>query len=290
MSAAPFIELTNLTHVYNEKTAFEKKAVDDVSTSINYGECVGIIGHTGSGKSTLIQHFNGLLKPSSGLVKIDGEDVNADKKSLKRIRERIGLVFQYPEAQLFDETLYKDIAFGPRNMGLSEEEIKERVYEALNCVGLPESLLKDSPFELSGGQKRRAAIAGVLAMRPDALIMDEPTAGLDPSGREEILSYIKSLADDAKRSVIIVSHSMEDIAKLCGRIFVMANGKIVIDGTPAEVFNRQEQLESIGLAAPQIAVLTRRLREAGLPLPEGIFTSGAAAEAIRELAARVKNL
>jgi energy-coupling factor transport system ATP-binding protein len=282
----PFIETRALTHIYNEGASFEKTALDNINLKIEYGECVGIIGHTGSGKSTLIQHLNALLKPTSGQVLVDGLDINADKKALKKIRERIGLVFQYPEHQLFDLTVYKDVSFGPLNMGISKEETDVRVRESLRQVGLSEEFYEKSPFELSGGQKRRAAIAGVLAMRPELLILDEPTAGLDRRGRDEILNHIKALRDEKNRqTIILVTHSMEDIARVTSRLMVMSHGKIVCDGVSAEVFDRKaELLESIGLAVPQIAELARRLREKGVGIPEGVMTSGPAAEALFKLA------
>lgn len=247
------IKINHLTHVYGENSVFEKKALDDINLEINDGEFIGLIGHTGSGKSTLIQHLNALLVPTSGEVLLNGENIYADKSKLKTIRQKVGLVFQYPEHQLFEMTVYKDVAYGPGNLGLSEDEIDKRVREALETVGLGDEIYEKSPFELSGGQKRRAAIAGVLAMEPEVLILDEPTAGLDPKGRDEILDAIKLMHEKRKITVILVSHSMEDVAKLVDRIVVLAKGKIAVTGTPKEVFAQTEKLESIGLAAPQIS-------------------------------------
>ena len=247
------IKINHLTQIYGQGTAFEKKALDDINLEIQDGEFIGLIGHTGSGKSTLIQHLNALLVPTSGEVLLNGENIYADKSKLKSIRQRVGLVFQYPEHQLFEMTVYKDVAYGPGNLGLSQEEIDKRVRSAFETVGLGEDIYDKSPFELSGGQKRRAAIAGVLAMEPEVLILDEPTAGLDPKGRDEILDAVKKMHDMRKITVILVSHSMEDVAKLVDRIIVLSKGKTAIVGTPKEVFSQREKLESIGLAAPQIS-------------------------------------
>ena len=266
------IEITDLNYIYMEGSPFEKKALDSVSLSIGDGEFIGIIGHTGSGKSTLIQHLNGLLMPHSGTIVINGEDITQKGADLKALRQTVGLVFQYPEHQLFEETVYKDVAYGPKNMGLSQEEVKERVQEAMNYVGLPESYMNRSPFELSGGQKRRVAIAGVLAMRPDVLILDEPAAGLDPAGREEILTQIRALYLARKMTVIFVSHSMEDVARVAGRIIVMNQGKIAMDGKPADIFSRPEELRSMGLDVPQITRLIALLREKGVPIDSSIYT------------------
>ena len=275
------LEIKQLSCIYSPGTVFEKKAVDDVSFTVADGEFVGLIGHTGSGKSTLVQHLNALLKPSAGQVLLDGEDINADKTKLKSVRQRVGLVFQYPEHQLFEMTIYKDVAFGPENLGLSKEEVSERVREALALVGIPEELFEKSPFELSGGQKRRVAIAGVLAMRPKVLIMDEPTAGLDPRGRDEILFKIKEMHEALGITVILVSHSMEDVARLVNRIIVVNRGRLAMDGTPAAVFSRAKELEGMGLAAPQTAYLLDTLRAKGFPaLPEGLYTPDEAADAI----------
>ena len=269
---ASYIEIKNLSHVYSPGTVFEKAAIENINLDIKKGEFFGIIGHTGSGKSTLIQHFNALMKPTSGQVIIDGEDINADKSRLKAIRQKVGLIFQYPENQLFEATVYEDVAFGPKNIGYSEEEIDRKVKMALELVGLGEEYYKKSPFELSGGQKRRVAIAGVLAMEPEILVMDEPTAGLDPRGRDEIFAQIKNLHSKMGNTVIIVSHSMEDIARLTDRLAVIAGGKVKFLGTPREVFANIEELESIGLAAPQISYLMRMLREKGISVAEDIYT------------------
>jgi len=274
------IKLCNLTHIYNEGSVFAKTAVADVSLSISTGEMVGLIGHTGSGKSTLIQHFNALIKPTSGQIFLDGEDIHADKSQLKDIRQRVGLVFQYPEHQLFEATVFKDVSFGPTRMGLTEAEIDERTRTALAMVGLNEEYYEKSPFELSGGQKRRAAVAGVLAMRPEVLILDEPAAGLDPAGREEILSQIKYMHDQLAITVILVSHSMDDAARLTNRIIVMNQGCVVCDGPPASVFSQGDMLQTIGLAVPQISTLMTRLHKINPHIPTDIFTVNDAADAI----------
>ena len=274
------IEVRNLTYIYNPGTTFEKKAVDDISVTIADGEFVGLIGQTGSGKSTLIQHLNALLAPTAGSVLLDGEDINADKTRLKSVRQRVGLVFQYPEHQLFEETVFKDVAFGPENMGMSKPDAEARVVEALRIVGLGEEVYEKSPFELSGGQKRRAAIAGVLAMRPEILILDEPTAGLDPRGRDEIFAKIKHMRDELGITTILVSHSMEDIARLVSRIIVMKDGRILMDGPVSDVFMHIETLEQAGLAAPQPSYLVRELKKYGFDLPDGVHTVDAAFNAI----------
>ena len=274
------IEIEHLRHTYDIGTPFARNALEDINLSISQGEFIGIIGHTGSGKSTLIQHLNALLKPTSGRVILDGENIHADKGRLKTVRQRVGLVFQYPEHQLFEVSIYKDVAFGPANMGLSAGEIDSRVKEALRLVGLPEEIHEKSPFELSGGQKRRAAIAGVLAMKPDVLILDEPTAGLDPAGRDAILSQIAAMHKIVGNTVILVSHNMEDVSRLAGRIIVMSGGKIILTGTPSEIFAQPDELAAVGLAAPPIAVLMDRFRKQGLNIPPGIFTIEAAAEAL----------
>lgn len=267
------IKIENLTHIYMPKTPFEKTALNNVSVEFKEGEFTALIGHTGSGKSTLIQHLNGLLKPSSGKILIDDMDITVKKANLTNIRKKVGLVFQYPEYQLFEETIEKDIAFGPRNLGLSEEDISNRVKRAMNIVGMEYDLYKDkSPFELSGGQKRRVAIAGVVAMEPKVLILDEPTAGLDPKGRDEILGQIKKLHNEYNMTIILVSHSMEDVAKLAERVIVMNNGEIIIDGKPSEVFKNIEKLESVGLAVPQVTYLIRALREKGFDISENVIT------------------
>lgn len=272
------IEVENLCHVYEPGTPFARTALDNISFKAEAGEFIGIIGHTGSGKSTLIQHLNALLKPTGGRVLLDGVDIHGDKSRLKSVRQRVGLVFQYPEHQLFEMNIYKDVAFGPLNMGLQPEEVDARVREALLMVGIPEELYNKSPFELSGGQKRRAAIAGVLAMRPDVLILDEPTAGLDPAGRDAILRQLASMHKAAGNTVLLVSHNMEDVSKLADRIMVMAGGKIILTGTPKEVFTRTDLLEQVGLDAPPISILMDKLQKLGFDIPPGIFTTQAAAD------------
>jgi len=259
---------------------FEKNSLSDVSLDVAEGEFLGIIGHTGSGKSTLIQQFNGLLRPTSGSVKIFSRDIFARGAVPAAVRFEVGMVFQYPEYQLFEETVYKDIAFGPSNMKLDEDEIKKRVYEAAEIVGISEKLLEKSPFELSGGQKRRAAIAGVLAMKPKILVLDEPTAGLDPGARNSILRRIAKLHSGGGITVIIVSHSMEDIARLTQRIVILNKGRIFYDGAPCEVFRREAEIEAIGLSVPQVCKVLRKLREHGLDVDLGACTVEAAAETI----------
>ena len=266
------INLKDVSYVYMAGGPFEKKALDNVSLSIGKGEFIGLIGHTGSGKSTLIQLLNGLLRPSSGDIIVDGKNLSDKETKLRDIRFKVGLVMQYPEYQLFEETVYKDIAFGPSNMGLSENEIKERVEFAANVVGLSPELLEKSPFDLSGGQKRRAAIAGIIAMQPQVLILDEPTAGLDPKGRDEILYKIKDMHSRMNLTVILVSHSMEDVAKLADRILVMNGGRVEMFDRPEKIFKNGERLTQIGLNVPQITRITDALREKGVPLSEGIYT------------------
>jgi len=278
------IKVENLTHIYNKGTAFEKTAVNNVSFEIKRGEFAGIIGHTGSGKSTLIQHLNALITPTSGRVLLDGVDIHAEKSKLKEIRQRIGIVFQYPEHQLFELTVRKDVAFGPENMGFSKEEVEKRVGDALAAVGISEELYERSPFDLSGGQKRRVAIAGVLAMKPEVLILDEPAAGLDPGGRDEILERIKNMRRELNLTVILVSHSMEDIGRLVERILVINEGEIVMSGTPAEIFKHAKKLEEIGLAAPKSTNVMDELKSAGLyNKDETIYTVDAAVDAIAEI-------
>lgn len=267
------IKVSGLRHVYSAGTPFEKVAIDDINIEIPHGQFVGLIGHTGSGKSTFIQHLNALLKPSSGTITVDGEDINADKITAKNVRHKVGLVFQYPEYQLFEETVYADIAFGPKNMGLSEAEIDERVREAAHFVGVPDEQFEKSPLELSGGQKRRVAIAGVIAMRPGVLILDEPTAGLDPAGCEQILCNICDYREQTGSTVIIVSHSMDDVARLADRLVVFNHGAIRFDGTPEEVFSQPEELRSIGLAVPAATELAMELKKLGLRLPNSIYTN-----------------
>lgn len=267
------IKIENLTHIYMPKTPFEKKALDEINLVIEDGEFLALIGHTGSGKSTLIQHLNGLLEPSSGRILVDDIDITNKETKLTDIRKKIGLVFQYPEYQLFEETIEKDIAFGPNNLGLSEEEVSERVKKSMEMVGLDYETYKDvSPFDLSGGQKRRVAIAGVIAMEPKVLILDEPTAGLDPKGRDDILEQIKILHEKYKMTIVLVSHSMEDVGKLAERIVVMNKGKIALVGRPSEVFKEVETLENIGLAVPQVTYLMRALREKGFNVSDEVFT------------------
>ena len=267
------IKIENLVHIYMAGGPFEKKALDDINLEIKDGEFVTLIGHTGSGKSTLIQHLNGLLKPTSGRILVDGVDITEKNVKLTEIRKKIGLVFQYPEYQLFEETIEKDIQFGPRNLGLSEVEINKRVKKARSMVGLDYEEYKDkSPFELSGGQKRRVAIAGVVAMEPKVLILDEPTAGLDPKGRDEILAQVKQLHKEYNITTIIVSHSMEDVAKIADRVIVMNKGKAVLDGVPRNIFKNIDMLESIGLAVPQVTYLERALKEKGFKLEGDMIT------------------
>lgn len=278
------IKAENVNYIYQQGMPFERQALYDVNIEIEDGSLVALIGHTGSGKSTLIQHFNALVKPTSGKIIINGIDVTAPKADLRLVRKTVGLVFQYPEHQLFEETVYKDIAFGPKNMGFSDEEIDKRVRESAALVGLKEKHLTRSPFDLSGGQKRRVAIAGVLAMNPKVLILDEPTAGLDPKGRDEILATIKKLHEENKEMIIIfVSHSMEDVAKTAERVIVMNDGHVEMQGTVAEVFAQAEHLQKIGLNVPQVTLLTDKLRLAGYDLPEHIYTVKYAANAIKKL-------
>jgi len=274
------IKTEQLTHIYAQGSAFEKKALDNINIEIESGAFVGIIGHTGSGKSTFIQHLNSLLKPTSGTVFIDNENINEDKSKLKDIRQKVGLVFQYPEHQLFETTVYKDVAFGPKNMGLSEEEIDIKVRNALALVEITEDLYEKSPFELSGGQKRRVAIAGIIAMGPDILVLDEPTAGLDPKGRDDILEQIRILHEKTGNTIILVSHSMEDVARLVDKIIVFHEGKIEYTGTPKEVFAYSKELEEIGLGAPQVSYLVKELKATGIDINTGIYTTQDAVEEI----------
>jgi energy-coupling factor transport system ATP-binding protein len=278
----PILQVQNLTHTYSAGTPFEHTALEQINFSVNRGEFIGIIGHTGSGKSTLMQHLNGLLKPSSGTILLDGKDIWADKKLTRQARFRVGLVFQYPEYQLFEETVYKDIAFGPKNMGLSKEEIDRRVRQAADFVGLTEQQLQVSPFDLSGGQKRRVAIAGVIAMEPEVLILDEPTAGLDPVGREEILMNIQRYRQAKNATIMMVSHSMNDVARLSDRLLVLSGAHIAMAGTPDEVFRRADELEKIGLDIPEITRIFLRLRAKGLPV-EPVYTMEQAIVALKKL-------
>lgn len=284
------IIIENLCHVYDKGSPFETMALNKVNLKIKKGDFVGLIGHTGSGKSTLIQHLNGLLKPSSGSIDINGFSITEKGVKLNEIRKKVGLVFQYPEYQLFEETIARDIAYGPTNLGLDESEIESRVKSSMDLVGLDYEVLKDkSPFELSGGQKRRVAIAGVLAMKPEVLILDEPTAGLDPKGRDEILNQIKKLHEKDKLTVILVSHSMEDVAKLVSKIYVMDKGSLALSGVPSEVFKNAEYLESIGLDIPQVTKLINKLNEVGYKLDPNIFTVEMAKNELINLLRRKKD-
>ena len=279
---ASFLQVKNLTHIYSAGTPFEHKALDSVSFCVERGEFIGIIGHTGSGKSTLIQHLNGLLKPSSGEILLDGKDIWSDKAVTRQARFRVGLVFQYPEYQLFEETVYKDIAFGPKNQKLSNEEIDKRVREAADFVGISEDLLQVSPFDLSGGQKRRVAIAGVIAMEPEILILDEPTAGLDPAGREEILSNLQRYRTAKNATIMMVSHSMSDVARLTERLIVMNESRLVMDDVPANVFNRAEELLTMGLDIPEITRVFLRLKQMGADV-SSVYTIDQAVDALKKL-------
>ena len=266
------IEIKHLDHIYMPGSPFETKALDDVTLTIGDGEFVGLIGHTGSGKSTLVQHLNGLMKPDHGSVIVDGMDVSDKNTYLREIRRRVGLVFQYPEHQLFEETVRKDVSFGPRNLGCSEQEIEERVVKACHQVGLSDEKLDMSPFDLSGGNKRRVAIAGVLAMRPRVLVLDEPTAGLDPRGRNELLELIRRLHDEEGNTIVMVSHSMDDISALAQRIIVMNEGRVAMDGTPREVFAHPQELVDMHLGVPAAAQLAMELRKRGYNLPDNVYT------------------
>lgn len=278
------IKTENLNYIYQQGMPFERHALKNVNLQIPDGEFVALIGHTGSGKSTLIQHFNALVKPTSGKIYINGIDITDSKTDLKQIRRTVGLVFQYPEHQLFEETVYKDIAFGPSNIGLSETEIREHVYTAAKLVGLDKNILEKSPFELSGGQKRRVAIAGVLAMKPSILILDEPTAGLDPAGRDEILGSIKQLHTKSENmTVIFVSHSMEDVARIANSVIVMNNGEVAMQGSVGDVFSKGDELRKIGLNVPQITQLMSALNAKGLNVPKDIYTVAAAAKVLKNL-------
>ena len=277
------IRIENLTHTYGEGTPFRRSAVENLSLDIYHGEFLGLIGHTGSGKSTLIQHLNGLLKPTGGRVLLDGEDIWADPKKIRSVRFRVGLVFQYPEYQLFEETVYRDIAFGPTNMGLTGAELDRRVHDAARFAGLDEGLLQKSPFALSGGQKRRVAIAGVIAMRPGVLILDEPTAGLDPAGCRQIMDNIRDYRERTGSTVIVVSHSMDDVARFTERLIVFDHSHVVMDGTPAEVFSQPEKLCGIGLAVPQATRIAMALKARGIALPGSIYTYEQLKAALLEL-------
>ena len=266
------IKIENLTHTYGIGTPFERSAVKDMNLSVFRGELLGLIGHTGSGKSTLIQHLNGLLKPTSGRVLLNGKDIWAEPKKIRDVRFRVGLVFQYPEYQLFEETVYRDIAFGPKNMGLSGEALDRRIREAARFAGLSEDKLEQSPFALSGGQKRRVAIAGVIAMEPEVLVLDEPSAGLDPRGREELLEHIRAYHQERGNTVVLVSHSMEEIARYADRIAVLAGGNVLMTGTPREVFSHGSALMKAGLDVPQVTRVAMELRKRGLPIDPAVYT------------------
>ena len=285
---APILQVKNLDHIYSIGTPFEHQAVKDVSFQVERGEFIGVIGHTGSGKSTLMQQLNGLLKPTSGQVLLDGVDIWSDKKLTRQARFRVGLVFQYPEYQLFEETVYKDIAFGPRNMGLSKEEIDRRVREAADFVGLTEEQLKVSPFDLSGGQKRRVAIAGVIAMEPEVLILDEPTAGLDPEGRAEILANIERYRREMNATIMMVSHSMEDVARMTDRLLVLCGSRIAMEGTPSQVFDRAEELVEMGLSIPQVTQVFLHLKKMGMDIGS-VYTIEQAVEALKRVRGGVTN-
>ena len=279
---APILEVKNLHHIYSAGTPFEHAALEDVSFSVEAGEFIGVIGHTGSGKSTLMQHMNGLLKPTSGQILLDGKDIWSDKATTRQARFRVGMVFQYPEYQLFEETVYKDIAFGPKNMGLSANEIDRRVRESAQLVGITSEQLEVSPFDLSGGQKRRVAIAGVIAMEPEVLILDEPTAGLDPEGREDILENIDNYRKSKNATIMMVSHSMNDVARLTSRLLVMSDSRLVMDGTPMEVFAHAQQLMDMGLDIPEVTQIFLRLRKLGLQV-EPVYTLEQAVEQLTKL-------
>lgn len=277
------IEVKHLCHTYSVGTPFEHKAVVDMNFTVEKGEFLGIIGHTGSGKSTLLQHLNGLLKPTQGQIFLDGEDIHKDKQTTRAARFRVGLVFQYPEYQLFEDTVYKDIAFGPKNMGLSESQIRDRIFRAIGFVGLDQEVLNKSPFDLSGGQKRRVAIAGVIAMEPEIVIFDEPTAGLDPEGCASLLENIKKYRTATGATVLMVSHSMDDAARLADRLLVLNEGRVEMLGTPEEVFSQAERLKAIGLNVPQVTELFLRLRQLGLPVRPETYTVEDAVAQLRRL-------
>jgi len=285
------IDIRNVNYIYNPNTPFEKKALNNINIQIDEGEFIGLIGHTGSGKSTLVQNLNGLIKPTSGDIIVDGINLTQKNANLKEVRQKVGLVFQYPEHQLFEETIYSDIAFGPKNLGLKDEEVDLRVKSAMENVGLDFESLKDrSPFELSGGQKRRVAIAGVIAMKPKVLILDEPTAGLDPAGRDEILGGIKRLYEKEKITIVLVSHSMEDIAKLVNRILVMDEGELVMDDIPKEVFKRASELKKIGLGVPQITDFMKQLKSKGFDVNDDVVTVEEAKEEIMKYLRRKEDV
>jgi energy-coupling factor transport system ATP-binding protein len=276
------IILDKINYVYGEGTAYRTQALKDINLQIHDGEFIGIIGHTGSGKSTLTQLLNGLLRATDGHIYVDGEDIYDDDYDMKKLRSKVGLVFQYPDHQLFETTNFEDVCFGPKNLGLDRKEIELRAFEALHNVGFPEELFYQPPFDLSGGQKRRVAIAGVLAMKPNVLILDEPTAGLDPAGRDEILGLISQMHRELGITIILVSHSMEDVAKYVGRIIVMNQGQVMLDDVPRQVFSHYQELEAVGLAAPQVTYLVNELAERGLPVDTGVTTVKEAAQTILE--------
>ena len=280
------IETKNLTYTYGAGTPFRKTAIEDVNIAIKKGEFIGLIGHTGSGKSTLIQQLNGLLRPTSGTVLLNGKDIWEKKKEIRKVRFQVGMVFQYPEYQLFEDTVIKDIGFGPRNMGLSQDEVNQRVMQAVDFVGLDHALLEKSPFDLSGGEKRRAAIAGVIAMDPDVLVLDEPTAGLDPQGRDHLLSQIKAYHKQRQNTVILVSHSMEDIARVADRVLVMNESKVFLFDETAKVFSHAKELEQIGLRVPQVTKIMMKLHENGYPVDPAVFTLEQAVKEILPLVQR----
>ena len=279
------ITADHLTYIYGGNKKLKTTAVDDISVSIDDGQFIGLIGHTGSGKTTFLQLLAGLIKPESGTVLIDGEDIFAKNFDLHSIRGKVGIVFQYPEHQLFEETVFKDVCYGPKNLGLEKEEIESRANEALRLVGIDEAIFSQSPFELSGGQKRRVAIAGVISMKPKILILDEPTAGLDPAGRKEILGLVSDLCRKQKMTIILVSHSMDDVAEYADRILVINDGKLAIDATPREVFNHKEELESFGLSLPQVTKAMVRLKESGIPVNTDAITVD---EALNEILRVIK--
>jgi len=285
---APILEIKDLNHIYSAGTPFEHVALKDVSFTVERGEFIGVIGHTGSGKSTLMQHLNGLLKPTSGQIILDGKDIWSDKKLTRQSRFRVGLVFQYPEYQLFEETVYKDIAFGPKNMGLPAEEIDRRVREAAGFVGLTEAQLEVSPFDLSGGQKRRVAIAGVIAMEPEILILDEPTAGLDPEGREDVLQNIDNYRKAKNATIMMVSHSMNDVARMASRLLVMCDAHLAMDGTPKEVFDHAQELLDMGLDIPEITRVFLNLQQRGLPVNQ-VYTMDQAVAELKRLKGGICN-
>ncbi|EOS24537.1 cobalt/nickel transport system ATP-binding protein [Lachnospiraceae bacterium 3-1] len=266
------IILDKVNYIYSEGTAYESHALRNINLRIEDGEFIGIIGHTGSGKSTLIQHLNGLMQATSGGIYYNGRDIYEEDYNKKELRSKVGLVFQYPEHQLFESTIFEDVCFGPKNLGLSKKEVELRAFSALRSIGLPVEYWYQSPFELSGGQKRRVAIAGVLAMKPEVLILDEPTAGLDPKGRDEILAQVAAMHQELNMTILLVSHSMEDVANYVGRIIVMNQGSVMMDGTPREVFGRYQELEAVGLAAPQVTYLIHELKKNGIPIEAEVTT------------------